>query len=105
MANSTLVIEFNGFMYASIAVWITIAIFQDSTADALSAVTHYLPVNTQAVLVPIKLSIPSANTTARTYKVRIGSNANCRLTLNGNAGGRYFGAIPKSFMSITEFKV
>jgi hypothetical protein len=47
----------------------------------------------------------SANTTERTYKVRVGLVAAYTGTINGQSESRRFGAIPKTNLQITEIEV
>ena len=80
----------------------TLALFQDSTANALAAVelnatadwrtvdnfTHYMTAGTVS---------------ETTFKVRVGSAASTTTTFNGQGGGRKFGGVAASSITITEY--
>lgn len=88
----------------SIANDMIIALFQDSTADALAATSFFVDtINGRAVLT-LKHTMVAGTTSATTFKVRGGPVAAGTVTFNGSAGTRHFGAITKSAISITEYK-
>ena len=81
----------------------TYALFQDSTAGALAAwgnihdninwlyttnLTHYMTAGT---------------TSATTFKLRIGGHSSSTTTFNGKTGGRLFGGVCASSITITEY--
>ena len=83
----------------------TVALFQDSTANAIAAAlnmesgaefvgntkfTHYMTAGT---------------TNATTFKVRAGSNQSATTTFNGRDSGRFFGGVFASSITITEIAV
>jgi hypothetical protein len=83
----------------------TAAIFQDAIASALAANAVFTDANT---VVPkpleVKHRMVAGTTSATTFKVRIGPHQLTTLTFNGNAGANILGAIPKSIITITEYK-
>jgi hypothetical protein len=83
----------------------SMALFQDSTANALAANASIL-VNTNVPAPPITLtySMTAGTTSSTTFKVRAGLNAGSTTTFNGYNTGRLFGAIPKSSMIVWEYK-
>lgn len=80
------------------------ALFQDSTANALTVSTIYMPSNN--TITPIKLlhRMTAGTTSATTFRVRAGGNAAGTMTLNGAAGARYFGGALLSYIIVRELK-
>jgi len=81
----------------------TVALFQDSTANA-EAVGSILAEGTSAQLNPIVFShyMTAGTASSTTFKVRAGSNSGSTITFNGKAGGRLFGGVTSSSITITE---
>lgn len=82
-----------------------IALFQDSTANALGAWEKYNTAATAILVIPFSLSITANTTSSTTFKIR-GGAASGNFGFNGiNTGGsgtRRFGAITKSYIRVTE---
>jgi hypothetical protein len=102
-AASTLKIEVV-FNYACSALaQIVVALFQDSTAGALAAMTggriEAAGVQDQVVFTHY---MPAGTTSATTFKVRAGPST-VTLTFNGSAGARRFGGVMASSITITEY--
>lgn len=88
---------------SAVARVLTMALHQDSVANALAAKGHTVVANTDApnsFSATFRLVVTSLSQT--TYKIRIGQHAAGTLTVNGFTGGRMYGAIPKSVISIRE---
>lgn len=102
-AASTLVIQAN-LLGASgtTSRYLSVALFQDSTANALAATTAIISTANGTVAVPLTYTMTAGTTSATTFKVRAGLNSTGTVTFNGVAGTRLFGAITKSSMIITE---
>lgn len=81
------------------------ALFQDSTVNALAADVQTGVAAGAATVTRILYTMATGTTSATTFKVRMGANVAGTTTFNGAAGNRYFGAISKSSMIITEYKV
>jgi hypothetical protein len=82
----------------------TAALFQDSTANAL-AVGQMVPATGNSLSCIKFTHFMSAGTTSSTtFKVRAGGHAAGTTTFNGTAGGRLFGGILESSITITEIK-
>lgn len=101
-ATSKLFITFNGTVVSSVATWINAALFQDSTANALAAVTAYNGANTGGVLMPLTYYMTSGTTSATTFKIRIGAYSAATVYINGNSGARNFGGVSSTTLTITE---
>ena len=106
-ATNILVIEAELFVGGSATgLDIVAALFQDTTANALTAKQSWVDVNGRvAGGITVKHVMVAGTTSATTFKVRVGGSSASTITFNGGAGARKYGAIPKSSMIITEYKV
>ena len=82
-------------------VFSTGALFVDTTANALHALTSHAGVN-QARQMHLIHRVVAGTTSELTFRYRQGGDAASTTTFNGRAGGRLFGDIPKSSITITE---
>lgn len=103
-ATNILVVEVNAFYYYSVLTHIVQALFQDATANALTATVTLVGAN-EGATIPIRYTMVAGTTSATTFRIRAGGSGAGTLTFNGVAGGRLFNTIPKAFMTITEYKV
>jgi hypothetical protein len=101
---NTLVIDCTLFLSNSIANQIIAALFQDATANALSANDVYMATATGATQVRVVYTMAAGTTSSTTFRVRAGGSAAGTTTFNGLNAARYFGAIPKSSIVITEYR-
>jgi len=101
-ATNKLVIKANAFTGSSVGGAQTMALFQDTTADALSATSDFF--GAAAYQMAFEYEMISGTTSATTFKIRMGGTAGT-LTFNGQVGARKFGAINKSIISVEEIKV
>lgn len=81
---------------------ITAALFQDSTANALS--TGWNTVLAVGYVFPlvINYTMTSGTTSATTFKVRVGASAAGTTTINGTGGARFMGGVLNSSIVIRE---
>jgi len=80
-----------------------VALFQDSTADALAAASMVTTsIANTSIQVPLNHAMTSGTVSATTFKVRAGLSSTGTVTFNGGNATRFYGAIPKSSMIITE---
>jgi hypothetical protein len=79
----------------------TAALFQDSTANALAAVSRK---NDNGWLDTLNITywMTAGTTSATTFKIRAGTSGAGTTTFNGISGGRYFGGVSNSNISIME---
>lgn len=78
------------------------ALFQDSTANALSAVSAgVLTDNCQTLI--IQHVMTAGTTSSTTFRIRAGLDRAGTMTVNGIAGASIFGAINKSSIQIKEY--
>lgn len=81
---------------------ISMALFQDSTANALAAVSITSTANYQATL-PLLYYMTAGTTSSTTFKLRAGPNVSATDYLNGISGARIFGGVSMSSFTITEY--
>lgn len=104
LATSLLVIEAVVYGSNSGANDTTVALFQDSTANALAAVASYNATATARMTVPLMYSMTSGTTSSTTFKIRAGGSGAGTFTFNGVSGGVRYSTTAKSFMKVTEYK-
>ena len=88
-ASNTLEIDFLGyFSRLSSATTITVALFVDSTTDALASVNHEIPTNPiqSVVAIPLRFRVSAGSTSARTYRIRYGGNTSTTYVNQSNNG-------------------
>ena len=105
--TNRLVIEAQGyFNHTNTSNALAIALFQDATADALSAsaFVYRSSAASTGVILNIKFEMPAGTTSSTTFKMRVGNSAAGTTTFNGLTGSRLFGGVANSFMRITEVK-
>jgi hypothetical protein len=81
-----------------------VALFQDTTANALACVSEECYDSSYMFAIPLKYYTSASSTSARTYKVRLGrtdSHSN-PVTVNGYNGARKFGGVLATSITITE---
>jgi len=105
-ATSILEIVATIHMSAAAAEQLVAALFVDSTANALAIGIEYVSAADKVVTVTLRHLVVSGSTSARTYKIRIGSNAQ-DVVMNGIVTGpaRLFGGVLRSSLRITEWQV
>ena len=104
-ATNNLVIQVNLMASYSVATGVIIvALFQDSTANALAVSSAYQTTATGNLQIPLIFSMPAGTTSSTTFRVRAGSNSAGTFTLNGSSGARQYGTASKSSIVVTEYK-
>jgi hypothetical protein len=83
----------------------TVALFQDSIANALAATANWFQTSGSTQTIPLRHVVVAGSTSARTYKIRSGNHNAGTTRLNGTAGSRRFGGVAASTLKITEYKV
>lgn len=101
-ASSTLIIEVVITLANSAAVTEIVALFQDSTANALAAVAESFDSAGSHYVIAFSHRMTAGTTSSTTFKVRAGGAASGTTTLNGAGGSRRFGGVCVSGMTITE---
>jgi hypothetical protein len=103
-ASNKLQIDVVAFGSSSANASMIMALFQDSTANALAAISQYAvggPTNNYSQT--LKHTMTSGTTSAITFKVRIGLEAAGTFTFNGRSGGQLFGGVGSSSITVTEY--
>jgi len=83
----------------------TVALFQDSTVNALAAVTGTNVSAAHPCATTFSHHTTSGTTSATTFKVRAGNDVAFPFNFNGNAGARLMGGVMASSITIEEIKV
>lgn len=82
-----------------------VALFQDSTADALAAVAaNTVGGGTFPTVVTFVHHMTAGTTSSTTFRVRIGAESGQTISFNGNAGTRILGGVAASSITIREYK-
>ena len=82
---------------------LTAALFQDSTADALAAVSHTVSSSGLTVTIVLRHKMTSGTTSSTTFKLRVGGTSGNTVTFNGTGGARRMGGVMASSITITEY--
>lgn len=101
-ATSKLKIEVVFFGSASVDTTLTAALFQDATANALAAASLHNATPLSMRTIHFTHYMTAGTTSATTFKVRAGGHAANTTTFNGFSGGRAFGGVAASSITITE---
>jgi hypothetical protein len=101
--TNILIIQVVAFAVSSVAGNVTMALFQDSTANALAAA--YMGSGTSGnipLVITYKMVAGTVSSTA--FKIRIGGQLAGTVTFNGLASARFYGGVLASGITITEYK-
>ena len=103
-ASNKLLIEAEVWHSASGASQAGIAVFQDTTANALASGLDYHPQNGVIQKFDVSFEMTAGTTSETTFKVRVGPLTSTTLYINGNGTGRKFGGTLKTYLKVTEIK-
>lgn len=101
-ATSTLIVEAGCFLAHSANSDITIALFRDSSADAIGATMATPSSSDKCQGGMISSVVTAGSTSATTFKLRAGANGAGNLTIGGRAGARLFGGVGLTWIKVTE---
>jgi hypothetical protein len=105
-ATNKLLIEAQVVMaHSALSAVFIAALFQDSTADALSSVLFDGPGVNLPIILAIKHEMTAGTTSSTTFKVRAGSDVAGGTTFNGKASARLLGGVMNSYLRITEYNI
>ena len=82
----------------------TLALFQDSTANALQCVQQTFSAAGLRQNMVLRYKMTAGTTSATTFKVRVGADVAGTTTLNGVGGARKLGGVLASSINIKEIK-
>jgi hypothetical protein len=104
--NASSILRIQGFLHvgASTAGVVGAGLFIDSTGGALSAAGTRVEGSTDVQQLVIDHYVSASNTTQRVYHLRLGPDAGgpANAFLNGSGGGRYFGGVLRSTLTVEE---
>lgn len=102
-ASNKLLISVNTWLSPSSADWALMALFQDSTANALAVGgIGYVTTATGGGMSNLHYYMSANTTSATTFKVRVGSRNGVTVSFNGQGGSALFSGTLVSSMTITE---
>lgn len=103
-ATNLLRVDVVVFASTALANWITVAVFQDTNANALAAMPGYHTISTSGTPIQLTFYVVAGTNRQTTFNVRVGrdASASATLTFNGQSGTRFFGGTLVSSISITE---
>jgi hypothetical protein len=104
-ATNALVIDVVLVVEASIANNVTVALFVDSTANALAAVANRESATLNPRTVSFRHRMIAGSTSAMTFKVRAGGASAGTTRINGFNAGQLYGGVCASSITITEVTV
>ena len=104
-ASNILEIDIIAQLYNTTASYCGLALFQDSTANAIAA-SFYVINSSWCIPVPLKYRMVAGTTSSTTFKVRVGGDTAVgnNLYLNGRTS-RIFGGVIISYINIKEYAV
>lgn len=103
--TNRLVIRASFFGASDTALATVLALFQDSTANALAARSHQAGDANALFALDIMHEMAAGTTSATTFKLRAGNNGGATTYVNGTSAGRRFGGATACRISVEEIKV
>jgi hypothetical protein len=103
-ATNVLQVDVVLFASASVTSDIVAALFRDSGANALAVGSSYGSTALGIVCVSFRYRVVAGSVSPTTFTVRAGPISAGTLTVNGSGGGRYYGNVFSSSITITEIK-
>ena len=103
--NNILIVDVVAYMSSTAVGYMSVGLFQDSTANALSATATGLFAANSTATVPLQYKMTAGTTSSTTFKVRLGANLSGTVRINGRDGARVFGGVGSSSITITEIQV
>lgn len=101
-ATNKLRIEVVGFFTVSTPAWVTAALFQDATTNALAAFMAFAGTAGTAANSVFVHTMTAGTTSSTTFKVRAGIDRTGTVTFNGASGTGLMGGVLASSITITE---
>ena len=101
-ASNLLLIMVNLKIGYSTTGMMSMALFQDSTANAIAANSSHLGTAGEQFDLSMNHYMTAGTTSATTFKVRVGKNGGGTMFLNANSGGRLYGGVSSSTLIIME---
>jgi uncharacterized cupin superfamily protein len=102
-ASNLLKIDVTFVYYGQNGVYISVALFQDATADALDAKFSLVPAGGNYGTMSYSYFMTAGTTASTTFRVRAGTNNASAMGINGSPGGPVFGGVCNSSITVTEY--
>lgn len=104
--SATNILQVDVVLHASCSVTsdIVAALFRDGGANALAVGSVYATTSLGVMQIVLRHRVVASSTAATTFTVRAGPITAGTVTVNGASGGRYYGGVFASSISITEVK-
>lgn len=103
-SNTLLIIAVVNLSNNNTSCYDTIALFQDSTANALASSTEIANSSQAPICLTLFYSMAAGTTSATTFKIRAGADLAGTTTINGFNGARKHGGVLMSSLTIMEIK-
>lgn len=104
-STNILVIEVTAFLSSSVSNALSMALFQDSTADAIAATMGpRIDISNAYGTGRLVHTMVAGTTSSTTFKFRAGLAAAGTVAINGSSGARKYGGVSASSITITEYK-
>ena len=103
--NNKLLIQVVGNFAINAADNLVMALFQDSTANALAAVQWFTSGSNHSQQINLNHFMTAGTTYSTTFKIRAGETGSNTVTFNGAGGTRVFGGNGSSSITISEIRV
>ena len=102
VATNMLLIDIVVFASVTATPWIVVALFQDTTANALAADATFNNLSTAGATISFRYKMLAGTTSLTTFKVRVGPSSAATVTFNGQSAARRFGGVAISGITISE---
>ena len=100
-SSNKLLITVIAFIANSTSQWVNGALFQDSTANAIAAISNFNSDATGGEVMMFSHYMTAGTTSSTTFKFRAGCNTAATTYINGTAS-KYLGGVSASSITITE---
>jgi len=104
-ATNKLLITVTAWTTDTSGAWCLVALFQDTTANALATGGRYSSTATAGGMTTFSHYMTSGTASETTFKVRVGHKTGGTMTFNGQNSGRMFGGTMASSITIQEISV
>lgn len=98
-----LFVESQAVMSSSVALNLGYALFQDSTANALTATNGLVPAINGLLLLGLQHRVLAGTVSSTTFNIRAGGGSAATTRINGQSG-RLYGGVMGSFIRVTELQ-
>ena len=102
--NALNILEIDIVIFATVTMtpWIITALFKDSDTDALAVAASFNNLSTAGITISFRHTMVAGGTSEIIFKVRVGPSSAATVTINGQSGGRIFGGVAASSITVRE---